>query len=162
MSKWAVFIKTILYTEGKTELLLNVNFNPAGHKRAAYYQKLKKFKLTGMIVLLNSVLYVVPHKVQVNCTSVSIEVHIPSVWIPKPFCSVNAKQSNWAMMGPILSYWNHAIRACLNFSESDPETVSLVFNGQDECVLVGIVLDDVVVHVHQNTNKKRNRESIIK
>lgn len=61
------------------------------------------------------------------------------------------RMSDVLLWGPISSQ-NHVITAHLYFGESDPETVSLAFNGQDEGVLVAIVLNYVVVHVDQDTN----------
>lgn len=50
------------------------------------------------------------------------------------------------------SHENHCRINILNFSESDPETVRLIVNGQDKRVLVAVVLNDVVVHVDQDTS----------
>lgn len=51
------------------------------------------------------------------------------------------------------------LTAKLNFCQSDLEGIGVAVDAQNEGVLIGVMLDDVVVHVHQDSVTQQRTQS---
>lgn len=58
--------------------------------------------------------------------------------------------SRWLTQRPLQVHLQVLIMQPLDFCERDLKALCLRLNVQYECILIGVVLDDVVIHVDQN------------